>query len=55
MRPSITRRRSLALQAELKKIKHRFDQLYVDKLDGKLSEKFWLEKSSEWQLEQDRL
>ena len=43
------------LQAELKKIKHCLDQLYVDKLDGKVPEKFWLEKSSEWQLEQDRI
>ncbi len=31
------------LQAELKKFKNRLDQLYVDKLDEKVSESFWLD------------
>ena len=43
------------LQAELKKIKNRLDQLYVDKLDGKVSEGFWLDKSRVWETEQARL
>ena len=43
------------LQAELKKIKNRLDQLYVDKLDGKVSEGFWLEKSRVWEAEQEQL
>jgi hypothetical protein len=43
------------LQAELKKFKHRLDQLYVDKLDGKVSERFWLDKSRVWEAEQARL
>lgn len=43
------------LQAELKKIKNRLDQLYVDKLDGKVSEGFWLDKSRVWEAEQARL
>jgi len=43
------------LQAELKKIKTRLDLLYVDKLDGTVSEAFWLEKSQRWEMEQDRL
>jgi hypothetical protein len=43
------------LQEELKKIKTRLDLLYVDKLDGTVSEAFWLEKSRQWELEQDRL
>ena len=42
------------LQEELKKIKTRLDLLYVDKLDGTVSEAFWLEKSRQWELEQDR-
>ena len=32
------------LQADLLKIKTRLDALYVDKLDGKVSENFWIEK-----------
>lgn len=43
------------LQAELMKIKNRLDQLYVDKLDGKVSEGFWLDKSRVWEAEQARL
>lgn len=43
------------LQAELKKIKNRLDQLYVDKLDGKVSESFWLDKSRVWDAEQAQL
>ena len=43
------------LQAELKTIKHRLDQLYIDKLDGKVSESFWLDKSRVWETEQARL
>ena len=43
------------LQAELKKFKNRLGQLYVDKLDGKVSESFWLEKSRVWEAEQARL
>lgn len=43
------------LQAELKKVKHRIDQLYIDKLDGKVSESFWLDKSRVWEAEQARL
>ena len=43
------------LQADLKKIKHRLDQLYIDKLDGTVSESFWLDKSRGWEAEQARL
>lgn len=31
------------------------DQLYIDKLDGKVSEDFWLEKSQAWEYDQIRL
>jgi DNA invertase Pin-like site-specific DNA recombinase len=43
------------LQTELKKVKNRLDQLYIDKLDGKVLEDFWLEKSREWGADQARL
>lgn len=43
------------MQGELKKINNRLDQLYLDKLDGKVPERFWLEKSNEWQAEQGRI
>lgn len=43
------------LHAELKRIKNRLDQLYLDKLDGKVSESFWLEKSRAWETDHTRL
>lgn len=43
------------LQAELTKLKTRLDQMYVDKLDGKVTEAFWLEKSRAWGAEQERI
>jgi hypothetical protein len=43
------------LQAELKKIKNRLDALYIDKLDGKVSEGYWLDKSRVWEADQARL
>jgi site-specific DNA recombinase len=43
------------LHNELKKVKNRFDQLYLDKVDRKVSEAFWMEKSREWQADQDRI
>jgi len=43
------------LQGELKKIKNRLDHLYLDKVDGRVPERFWLEKSAEWQADQDRI
>ncbi len=43
------------LQEALKRVKDRLDQVYADKLDGKVSERFWLEKSRQWEIEQDRI
>ena len=43
------------LHGELRKVKSRLDQVYLDKLDMKVSEGFWMEKSREWQAEQDRI
>jgi site-specific DNA recombinase len=34
-------------------IRHRIDHAYLDKLDGKISEEFWLAKHAEWQEEAD--
>lgn len=43
------------LQSELLRLKNRLDQLYLDKVDRKISEAFWMEKSREWQADQDRI
>ena len=44
-----------ALNAQQATIQRRLDQAYLDKLDGKISEEFWREKSAEWQKEQEIL
>ena len=31
------------------------DQAYQDKLDGKISEEFWMRKSGEWQAEENQI
>ena len=36
-------------------IKRRLDSLYIDKLDGKISEEFFEEKNIEWHAEQNKL
>ena len=46
---------SQRLQEALCRVKHRMDQIYLDKLDGKVSERFWMEKSGEWEVERDRI
>jgi site-specific DNA recombinase len=33
----------------------RIDQAYQDKLDGKISEEFWMRKSTEWQVEESQI
>ena len=43
------------LQGQLQQIKQRLDAMYLDKLDGKISEQYWLEKSRGWQTDQDRI
>jgi len=44
-----------ALNARYSQLKNRIDQIYVDKLDGKVSEEFYEEKVNEWQEEIDRI
>lgn len=41
--------------AEHGQLQNRLDQMYVDKLDGKISESFYERKAGEWRAEQDRI
>ena len=43
------------LQVELSKVNSRLDALYMDKLDGKVSEQFWMEKSKQWEADKARI
>src|SRR5712692_3025228 len=43
------------LQQRLASVRHRIDQAYMDKLDGKISEEFWQRKTAEWQLEEQQI
>lgn len=36
-------------------MRHRIDQAYMDKLDGKISEDFWTRKSTEWLAEEQQI
>jgi site-specific DNA recombinase len=42
-------------EQRLAQIHRRMDQAYQDKLDSKISEEFWARKSSEWQLEEQKV
>jgi len=37
-----------ALQSQCKKLRERINKIYIDKLDGIVSEEFWREKHNEW-------
>ncbi len=39
----------------LSAMRRRLDQAYLDKLDGKISEEFWLRKSGEWLAEEQQI
>jgi len=43
------------LQSRLTAIRSRLDQVYLDKLDGKISEEFWSRKAQDWQLEEQQV
>jgi hypothetical protein len=43
------------LQQRLSQIRGRLDQAYLDKLDGKISEEFWLAKSEAWRQEEQQV
>ena len=36
-------------------VRHRIDQAYTDKLDGKITEEFWTRKAIEWQTEEQQI
>ena len=43
------------LNNRLAQIRHRLEQAYIDKLDGKITEDFWESKSTEWNREQESI
>ena len=43
------------LQQRLAALRHRLDQAYLDKLDGKITEEFWNRKSAEWMSEEQHV
>jgi site-specific DNA recombinase len=43
------------LRQRLSAVRHRVDQAYLDKLDGKITEQFWNRKSSEWVSEEQQV
>jgi site-specific DNA recombinase len=49
------RHESERLQQRLSGVRRRIDQAYLDKLDGKISEDFWLRKMGEWQGEERQI
>jgi site-specific DNA recombinase len=45
----------LQLDGRLAQVQRRMDQAYQGKLDGKISEEFWMRKSAEWQTEETQI
>ena len=45
---AIRKEQAERLERRLTALRHRFDQAYLDKLDGKITEEFWIRKSAEW-------
>jgi site-specific DNA recombinase len=43
------------LRSRLAQVRRRLEQAYLDKLDGKITESFWEEKSSEWNQDQETI
>jgi len=43
------------LQSRLTAIRNRMDAAYVDKLDGKIPEEFWVRKTSDWRMEEQQV
>ena len=43
------------LQLRLAGVRHRLEQAYLDKLDGKITEEFWGRHSGEWQQEEQQV
>jgi site-specific DNA recombinase len=43
------------LKAEHDRLQHRLQAMYVDKLDGRIDNSFYVQMSEQWRLEQDKL
>lgn len=43
------------LQQRLEVVRHRVEQAYVDKLDGKITEEFWARQSAHWRQEEEQI
>lgn len=43
------------IQKQISKLQKRLDNLYMDKLDGRISDDYWQEKHNEWHDEKDKL
>jgi hypothetical protein len=43
------------LKGRLALVRRRLEQIYLDKLDGKVSEDLWLRKTAEWQQEEQQV
>lgn len=44
-----------ALEAQEKALHRRLEQIYLDKLDGKITEEFWQQNTDAWREQQDDL
>jgi len=51
----ILAQQSERLRQRLAQIHTRMDRAYTDRLDGRISEEFWLRKSAEWQAEESQI
>ena len=43
------------INKQIKSLQRRIEGLYLDKLDGKISEEYWEQKNNEWQAEKEKL
>ena len=52
---AIRKQQGERLKQRLSAVRHRIDQAYLDKLDGKISEEFWARKAAEWLAEEQQV
>jgi hypothetical protein len=52
---AIRKQQGERLKQRLSAVRHRLDQAYLDKLDGKINEEFWTRKSAEWLAEEQQI
>ena len=52
---AIRRRQKERSEQTLATVRHRLDQAYQDKLDGKITNEFWERKAAEWQSEEQQV